>query len=377
MTAAPNAAVFDSPYGTFDLVRYPSRPGGALLAWCAADTLLLEEAHRRGTPGAAILVANDTHGALCVALQPQALWTDSALAALSLRHNERSNGRAATPILWSTQTPPYVPELVILRIPKQLQFFEYQLRKLATRLPAGATVLAAGMDKHLSPRAAPLLERCIGPTQRHRGQHRARLFTAVRDSRPALPFPGTAAYCCGPLGVELRSRANVFSADKLDTGTRFLLEQLHHLAPVDAAIDLACGNGVLGLAALQRGLAQRVVFCDESAMAIASAQDNTLRLLPGAAPNCRFHHGDALRDYQGEAVQLILCNPPFHQDHVVDESIGRHLLAQCRHHLHPGGQLCLVANRHLGYLPLLKRSFQQVQILAANSKFNVFLARNA
>jgi len=333
-----NAAAFRSPYGTFALARYPGKSGDALLAWCAADALLLEEAHRRDNTGEAILVVNDTHGALCVALQPQSLWTDSALSALALRRNERSNGRKETPIIWSTQIVPSIPELVVLRIPKQLRYLEYQLARLATLLPAGATLLAAGMDKHLSPRVADMLERCIGPTQRHPGQRKARLFTAVRDDRPVSPSTRIAAYYCEPLGVELRSLANVFSADKLDLGTRFLLEQLHRLAAVDTAIDLACGNGVLGLAALQRGLAQRVVFCDESAMAVASAQDNALRLFPRTAHNCSFHRGDALQDYRGEPAQLILCNPPFHVEHVVDEFAGRYLLAQCRDHLRPGAQ---------------------------------------
>jgi len=374
---ALNATALQSPYGTFELARYPSTPDAALLAWCAADALLLEETYRRGTPGSGVLVVNDAYGALCVALQPQALWTDSALAALALRRNELTNGCIETPVFWSTQTPPSIPDLVVLRIPKQLQFFEYQLAQIANWLPAGATLLAAGMDKHLSPRVARMLERCIGPTHRHPGRRKARLFSAVRDDRPVPPCTGIATYHCEPLGTELYGLANVFSREKLDLGTRFLLEQLHRLTPVETVIDLACGNGVLGLAAVVQGLAQRLVFCDESAMAIASAQDNAYRLLPQVAHNCRFHHGDALQDYPGEAAQLILCNPPFHQEHTVDEFAGRHLLVQCSHHLLPGGYLCIVTNRHLDYVSFLKRRFQHVENFAANARFNVLLARKS
>ena len=261
-----------------------------------------------------------------------------------------------------------------MRIPKQIPYFEYQLTKLACQLPPGTTVLAAGMDKHLSPHTADSLERIIGPTRRYRGQRKARLFSAIRDDRPVPESNGTAAYFCEPLGEELHALPSVFSSQKLDIGTRFLLQHLHRLAPSETVMDLACGNGVLGLVAIKRGLAGRVVFCDESAMAIASAQLNTCRVLPQAVHNVSYHHGDGLVDYTGESVQLILCNPPFHQEHTIDEFVGRRLIAHCGLHLQPGGYLCLVANRHLDYAPVLQSGFQRVVKLAGNSKFNILLA---
>jgi 23S rRNA (guanine1835-N2)-methyltransferase len=375
MTVAPTPTAFQSPYGTYDLTRYPTRPDAPLLAWCAADTLLLEEVYRRDIPGSRILAVNDAQGALCVALQPQALWTDSALAVLALRYNERANSRIATPVVWSTRVPDSTPDLVVLRIPKQLPFFEYQLSQLAHWLPSGTRILAAGMDKHLSPHTANILERFIGPTRRFPGQRKARLFSAIRDDRPVPESNDIATYFCKPLGNELHALPNVFSRAKLDLGTRFLFEQLPRLAPCETVIDLACGNGVLGLAAIKQGLAKNAVFCDESAMAIASAQLNVNRVLPLAAHHCSFHHGDGLQDFPGKAAHLILCNPPFHQEHTVDEFAGRHLLVQCYNHLQPGGSLCLVANKHLDYLPLLKSSFKRVEKFAGNSKFNILLAR--
>lgn len=366
---------FQSPYGAFDLTRYPERVNEALLAWCSADALALEEVHRRAIPASKILIVNDTQGALCVALQPQALWTDSALAVLALRRNERANSRSETPVFWSTQTPISTPEAVVIRVPKQRAYFEYQLSQLARWLPAGTTVLAAGMDKHLFAHSAEILERYIGPTQRLPGQRKARLFIAMRDNRPAEDISKVnAAYFCAPLDAELHGLPNVFSRDKLDIGTRFLLEHLHRMAPVDTVVDLACGNGVLGLVAVKQGLARKLVFCDESAMAIASAQLNTNRVFGQSVQNVHFHHGDGLEGYCGDAAQLILCNPPFHQEHTVNEFAGRRLLDQCSQHLQPGGRLLLVANRHLDYQSLLRKAFSKVDRCAGNAKFNVLLA---
>ena len=69
-----------------------------------------------------------------------------------------ANRRMQTRIVWSTEVPPAAPELVVLRIPKQRPLFEYQLSRLARLLPEQTTVLAAGMDKHLSPHTAAILE---------------------------------------------------------------------------------------------------------------------------------------------------------------------------------------------------------------------------
>ena len=375
MTAAANTAHHETSYGAFQLNCYPLRPDERLVAWCSADTLLLEETHRRRTPGPGILVVNDMYGALCVALEPQALWTDSALSVLALRHNEHANRRMQTRIVWSTEVPPVAPELVVLRIPKQRSLFEYQLSQLARLLPEQTTVLAAGMDKHLSPHTADILEQYIGPTQRHRGHRKARLFSAIRDQRCAQEYIGTATYHCEALNAELCGLANVFSRDQLDMGTRFLLETLPTLAHAETLIDLACGNGILGLVALKREVAAKIVFCDESAMALRSASLNASRIFPQEARNISFHQGDGLLEYCEKPAQLILCNPPFHLQHTVDDFAGRHLLTQCSQHLQPGGRLYLVANRHLDYLPCLRHTFDRVEKFASNAKFNIVLAQ--
>jgi 23S rRNA (guanine1835-N2)-methyltransferase len=365
---------FHSPFGEFDLSRYPSRNDEVLLAWCSADLLLLEEVKRRRLNSDSIVVVNDTHGALSVALQPQALWTDSALAVLALRSNERANGSHQTPVFWATEMPAVAPELVVMRIPKQLTFFEFQLSQLSRWLQPGAAVLAAGMDKHLSPRTAKILERFIGTTERLPGKRKARLFYSVKDDQPCRDGPPEAAYYCAPLEAELHGLPNVFCRDKLDTGTRFLIEQLHVLEPTEVVMDLACGNGALGLIAMHQGLAQKVVFCDESAMAIASARLNADRLFPEDTVKFFFHHGDGLETYKGERAQLILCNPPFHQEHTVNEFVGRRLLAQCGRHLQRGGCLFVVANRHLDYLSFLRKTFSKVEKCAANAKFVILRA---
>ena len=364
-----------SPFEKLKLRHYPALKQGR--AYNSADCLLVEAALASGVAGDKTLVLNDEFGALCVSLEPAGLWTDSYLSKLSLEYNLALNEAAPVRVGWSTDDlPSLVPadacDAVIIRVPKQLAYFQFQLSQLSRYLPVGTPVLAAGMDKHLTPGTAELLERYIGPTVRHRGQRKARLFSAVRDNRCVEPFSDTTAYFSAALHGKLISLPNVFAREKMDIGSRFLLEHLGKLKPVDWAIDLACGNGLMGLTALSQGLCRKLLLCDESAMAIASARSNTQATFPEGDIN--FHHGDGLLNYAGPPVELIICNPPFHLNHTMDETVGRRLLVQAAGKLTKGGSLCMVANRHLNYLPILKREFTRVEKLAQNNKFIIWQA---
>lgn len=360
------------PEGAFNLHRYPSRRQEPLVAWCAADLLLLEAARELQTPADAILVANDEHGTLSTVLSPAALWTDSALSATALATNLRRNRRPPVPVLWSTQVPTVQAQLVLLRVPKNLAYFAYQLATLHGCMTPGAKLICGGMDKHLPASVADVITQHFGAVTRHRGRHKARLFSAVRDKSPARPVPAPPGYFCDVLDAPLISAVNVFSADSLDIGSRFLIQQFPGLAAAERVCDLACGNGVIGLAALRADIAATLLFADESAMAIGATRENCAALL-ATRDGLAYHHDDGLNGHDGR-FDLILCNPPFHLGHTVDDYAGRRLIRQAANHLLPGGRLCMVANRHLPYATTLRRHFARVQALASNRKFTVWLA---
>jgi 23S rRNA (guanine1835-N2)-methyltransferase len=365
----------DTPFGSFDLRRYPIRPREQLRAWNGADLLLLEYAREQAVSADKILVVNDDFGALGIPLMGCSIWTDSQLAMEAIGRNNQRLGRAPASIIPASEKPGVDFELVLLRIPKQLSLLRYQLAILQQQLKPGTVVACAGMDKHLPRAIAASIEAIIGSTQRHRGQRKARLFSTHLEKTPQPAPVGMRQIECAGLAHSIEVFPNVFSGEQLDPGSRLLLEQFAQLPAAEHIVDLCCGCGVLGLVAMAQFPAARLHFLDESDLAIANARHNVQRLHPQRLCTTSFLRADGLRGYDAPAPGLILCNPPFHQQYVSDDYIGRRLLKQAARILAPGGQLWLVANRHLPYASTLRGSFSKVEKQAGDSRYIVWRAQ--
>jgi 16S rRNA (guanine1207-N2)-methyltransferase len=166
----------------------------------------------------------------------------------------------------------------------------------------------------------------------------------------------------------------VFARDKLDIGTRELLPlvpaTVNGLPAGARVLDLACGNGVLGLSALACRPDITVDFSDVSSQAIASVQHNLGRCGYRAG---QCYHSDGIAEGAGQ-YDLILLNPPFHEGGVVGDHIALKLFGDAARHLAPGGRMLMVGNRHLGYHKSLKRYFRKLEQRAASPRFVVFEA---
>ncbi len=72
---------------------------------------------------------------------------------------------------------------------------------------------------------------------------------------------------------------------------------------------------------------------------------------------------------------LIVTNPPFHDEYQTDISVSLDLFLQATERLSASGYLVVVANRHLNYLTHLRRYFDEVTTVAENEKFIVYRSR--
>lgn len=366
--------------GEFKLNRLPKRPVELLRAWDAADEYLLSTLAENLKPpaDARMVIFNDSFGALAVALspfQPHAV-SDSYLSQQATRLNLAGNGlpECSVTLINSLESLEGHFDLVLIKAPKTLALLEDQLIRLRPHLLPSTQVILAGMIKSLPPSIWKVLERLVGPTTTALARKKARLIFATPDLRlavPASPYP--VYYRLEGSDYLICNHANVFSRDSLDIGTRFFLQHLPERQDIGDIIDLGCGNGLLGLIAAERNPAATVHFVDESFMAVASARKNFHRVF-GEARNATFCAGDGLEDFESASADLILCNPPFHQQNTVGDQIAISLFKQSRKVLRKGGELWVIGNRHLNYHVTLDRLFGKHSVVAANAKFVIFKA---
>jgi len=261
---------------------------------------------------------------------------------------------------------------VLVRVPKTLALLEEQLIRLHGQLAPGARVIAAGMLKHLPRAAGDLLERHIGPVQASLAVKKARLLFATPETRPAVASPYPSRYRLEAPALTLVNHANVFCREGLDIGTRAFLPHLPQGLGSARVADLGCGNGVLALACALANPEAQFTLVDESYMAVQSAQENWTAALADRPAVIRA--GDGLADQPPGSLDLILCNPPFHQQQVVGDFLAWRMFQQARTALTARGELWLVGNRHLGYHVKLKRLFKRVEQIAATPKFVILKA---
>ena len=173
--------------------------------------------------------------------------------------------------------------------------------------------------------------------------------------------------------IELLNHANVFCREGLDIGTRAFLPHLPKNLGAARVADLGCGNGVLAIASALQNPEAHYTLVDESFMAVQSAAENWRAALGEREVIVR--PGDGLAGQEPQSLDVVLCNPPFHQQQVVGDFLAWRMFQQAREALVVGGALYIVGNRHLGYHSKLARLFRGVEQVAATPKFVILKAR--
>ncbi|MBC3482210.1 methyltransferase [Pseudomonas capeferrum] len=368
-----------TPYAELDLIRQPDQANEPLQAFDAADEYLLAHLHEQAPDASCrVLVLNDSFGALAASLAGQLAVTssgDSHLAHLALEKNLARNGKPFDSVPFVPASEPWQGpfDRVLVRVPKTLALLEEQLIRLQGHLAPGAQVIAGAMIKHLPRAAGELMEKYIGPVQASLAQKKARLLTATDAERPAARSPYPSRYQLETPALELLNHANVFCRDGLDIGTRAFLPHLPRNLGQARVADLGCGNGVLAIASALANPEAHYTLVDESYMAVQSARENWQAAL-GERPALMLA-ADGLAGVEKQSLDVVLCNPPFHQQQVVGDFLAWRMFQQAREALVVGGALYIVGNRHLGYHSKLARLFRGVEQVAATPKFVILKAR--
>lgn len=388
--------MIDFPYGA--LRRWPDMESPELVAADAADRLLVSTAEAElsavGDYGAPVAVIGDNYGAVTLGLLAGGVncvrvHQDSAAGERALLNNADLVGQVVHPSIAEFALVPELAtgaELVVIRLPKSLDQLDEWAALVAAHAADDVTVLAGGRDKYMTSTMNEVLARYFDEVSTGRGVQKSRVITARRPRRDsaraalvALPKRVTVVVGGGTDGqasngsveLEICAFGGVFAGASLDIGTRALLDVLDRVPGQQAQriIDFGCGTGVLATQLARLRPTATIVATDQSLAAVRSAQATVTA--NGVTENVTVIRDDGLASQSDESADLIVFNPPFHSGAAVHADTSLRLFAEAGRVLKPGGELWVVANRHLSYKAALRRLVGSTRMISQTTKFVV------
>ncbi|GAL10582.1 ribosomal RNA small subunit methyltransferase C [Vibrio astriarenae] len=263
-------------------------------------------------------------------------------------------------------------DLILLYWPKAKAEAEYLLTMLLAKLGKETEIVVVGENRS-GVKSIEKMFKPYGRITKYDSARRCSFYWGLCSEQPA-PFEIAewfkeyqVTYQEQPLTI--RSLPGVFSHGEFDIGSRLLLDNLPALS--GHVLDFGCGAGVLGAVMARLNPNIKLSMCDISALAIASSQATL------AANNLRgeVFASDVYSDID-EKLDFLVTNPPFHSGLDTSYSATETLLAQAPKHLNKSGQMYVVANSFLKYIPIIEQAFGHCETLAKTNKFAIYQAQS-
>ena len=377
------------PFDT--LRRWPDFEAPELVAADAADRLLVETARNALQARAAeepVVIIGDNYGALTLGLLASGagaatkvrVHQDARAGERALAHNAGNLATAENSESDGFENYSLDAELVadarlvVMRLPKSLDQLDEWAALAASYARNDVVVLAGGRDKYMTPSMTAVLDKYFGEVTTGRGVQKSRVLTARVPKRDAAresltQWPRRASE--PQLDLEIRAFGGVFAGASLDIGTRALIDVLDRVPGQQnqKIIDFGCGTGVLAVQLARLRPTAHVLATDQSEAAIRSARA-TLEA-NGVGDRVTVVREDGLASHPAESADLIVFNPPFHSGAAVHADTSLRLFAEAGRVLKPGGELWVVANRHLSYRAALRRLVGSTRTISQTNKFTV------
>jgi 23S rRNA (guanine1835-N2)-methyltransferase len=371
------------------LSRFPvSQVNRSLQAWDSADEYLINHINEQGLINAQTKVAlfNDAFGTLatnfchCGSENPSVISiNDSYISSQGTSYNIEQNNLDDSKIeqVNSLDSLPNDIDVILYKIPKSKSLLIEQLIQIKKSVSEQCIFIAADRAKEIHSSTLKVFEKHLGSTTTSLAVKKARLVFCQFDNKQVHQSPFPTVWPLAHISTNdspsrdltISNHANVYAREKLDIGARYFIENLPTVAPHTKVIDLGCGNGVIGLTVLANQPEAHVLFIDESTMAMASTKHNIIANMPEVIDQCEFTLNDSLTDIEGGSVDLILCNPPFHQNTATTDHIAWQMFKDSHRVLKKGGELRIIGNQKLAYHIKLQRLFGNETLIASNDKF--------
>lgn len=361
-------------YSPESLRRWPDFESPGLLASDAADRLILDEsADARASVGeGGLVVIGDDYGALTlgaaadgargIRVHQDAVTGERALAANAERAGLEGSYSSYSSYALDAELVEGA-RVVLLRLPRSLDALRDIAGLVAAHADPAVVVYAGGRIKHMSTSMNDVLREFFATVDVTHARQKSRVLVARGPHDGRDPEPRRATHD----GLVLCAFGGVFAGTSIDIGTRLLLENLPEVS--DAAIDLACGSGVVAATLALRHPGLRVYASDQSAAAVASTRATALA--NGLADRVTVVRDDLLSSVPDASATFIALNPPFHTGAAVAEDLAPRFFLDAARVLRPAGELWTVWNSGLAYRGALERLVGPTRQVARNAKFTV------
>jgi len=262
-------------------------------------------------------------------------------------------------------------DLVLLLPERQRETILADIARAHELLAEGGTLVVALHNDWGAKRTEQQLAEIAGQVQSV-SKHHSRVFWAVKNGAwdaAKLADWKAAAALRRILDGRFWSCPGLFHWDEVDAGSRLLTEHLPATLS-GAAADLGCGWGFLGDHLLRHCPNLRSLDCYEAdAVALECARRN-LGLIP-CPVRPRMLWRDVTAGLGSSLYDVIVMNPPFHDGRDADPMLGLKFITVAAQSLRTGGDLWLVANRHLPYENLMGQAFEHTSLVVEAVGFKV------
>lgn len=348
-----------------DIKRFDSSADKSLRPYGAADEFLVNTFKGLKYKPNTLAIYNDRFGFLSCylgSLCPTIIITQKSQEK-AIRQNLKANTLSISQFSDPLSIQAEKVDFALMKAPKSLELFQMFLEHIIQNSTDDVTVVVAFMTRHFSPKLLSISERYFESLEQSKAVKKSRLLTLTKKRNvEKLDTINVLEY----KNQEYQQYWGVFSAKHIDYATQYFLEHIELKSSDGCILDLASGNGVIAKVIQQNLPNAEIHLLDDSFLAIESSKLNI------QGQNVHYHYDNNLSIFEDATFDLIVTNPPFHFEYEVNIHTTIQLFKECFRCLKAGGNIQIVASKHLNYKTHLNPLFSIVEILSENEKFIIY-----
>lgn len=167
------------------------------------------------------------------------------------------------------------------------------------------------------------------------------------------------------------SSSGVFSKERIDFGSRVLIDSFEEPDVEGPILDLGCGYGPIGILLGDKYPERRFTLVDINERALELAEENAKN---NKVNNVRILKSDGLENVSQKAFAAVLTNPPIRRG----KDVIYNLFKESRLSLQEGGELWVVIQKKQGALSAVKyleTLFSEVKVVKKKKGYFIILAK--